>query len=718
MKLSLSWRKKAVILLALSLILLSIILAAMAIREAQRARLVSESEAEDAQKQAASQVSDQAVLALSGLESRALRALLPSRATANPEELAAASKLILSDPENKDLLLEVFVLDAAGNIAYPVARPLYLLPGEKADLREIPAALASHDLWREAEDAEFKRRDPAGAAAPYQRLIARFAGPDSRPFIFARLGRCYANSGNIRGALAAFREVLSSGDPELSSDGIPLGLMASLQIVDLYLRSDRPPEAAAAGLDLYENLLAAKWPLTKSRFEFYRDRAGQQIQSIQSRSNSKDVQDRWDQLQNRAEAALRRMARLENIRQRVVPLIVPGARGRPDSPPRFSRVSALPGESLLLVSYLVLGEGAVYGLVIDPDSLAQRLLPSDPGRSTLQEGWLVRVEDGSGRFIAGQDLPRSGPSAAAPPPAFSGAFEDDFPPWQINVYRMGPDRTLRDYHAKRAIYILLVAVVMSALFLGGYLAIRSAAKEFELARLKSDFVATVSHDFRTPLTSIRYLAELLERGRVKDEERKREYFRTIGSESERLNQLVENILDFSKIEAGMKEFRMEDVDVGALVRDVAARFLGQTAEKRVSLETEIAEELSQVSADREALSRAILNLLDNAVKYSGDGPRIVLRARAESDGICLEVEDQGIGISPADQKRVFEKFYRSQTAAASMVRGSGIGLTLVEHIVKAHGGRITLKSELGRGTKVTIRLPALPPRESKEGRDG
>ena len=717
MAISLSWQKKAVILLVLSLVFLSIILAGMAIREAERTRLVSEREAEAALRQAAALVSDRARAILSGLESRALR-VLPSRPDLVPEEISAASKLILEDPENKTLLSEVFVLDAAGNITYPSARPLFLLPGERADLLEIPPGLASHELWREAEDAEFKQGDHAEAAAAYQRLLTRFADQASLPFVLSRLGRCSEKAGNSQRALDAFQRILTAGRPELSSDGIPLELMAIVQIGDIYLKMNRPMEAAASFLRLYEDLLTSKWALTRSRFEFYRDRAGQQIQTIQARLKSKEVDDRWNQLKIREASGLRRMARLENIRRRIVPLVVPGMRTSTDSGPRFSRLSTLPGEELLLVSCYPLSERTVFGLVIDPDPLARQLLPAGPGPSILREGYFIRLEDESGRLVAGKELSPPRAQAAATRPSYSGAFENDFPPWNIAIYRADPDRSLRDFHVRRAIYILLLAVVMTALFLGGYLAIRSTAKEFELARLKSDFVSTVSHDFRTPLTSIRYLAELLERGRVKDDDRKQEYFRTIGAESERLNRLVENILDFSKIEAGMKEFRMEETDVAALARDVAARFLRQTAQQSVSLETAIDERMPNVSADPEALSRSLFNLLDNAAKYSGEKPRIFLRARAEADEVCLEVEDKGTGISPADQKRVFEKFFRSEAAAASPVRGSGIGLTLVDHIVRAHGGRITLESATGRGTKVTIRLPALPRRESGEGGDG
>jgi len=717
MRVSLSWQKKAIIVLALTLIFLSAVLAAMAIREAERARLVSEREVEDAQRRAAASVSDRAQSLLAGLESRVLLALPASRTELSSGELAAASRRILSDPDNSGLLFEVFFADAAGNIVYPAAKPLFLFPGERADLREIPAELASNESWRAAEDSELRRKDYAAAAAAYQGLLGRSWSRDSRPFIFFRLGRCSERAGNLARALSSFKSVLDAGRPDLSTDGIPLELMAVVQTAEIYLRAGREAEAASAFFALLDRLLAARWSLSRSRFEFYLDRAEGQLRTILAVSKSPELEERRSRSNIQRETALRRMAHLENIRQRILPLIVPG-RQRPTAPDLgFSRISALQGQDLLLVSYRPLDDDAALGLVIDPDALAARLLPASLGPPVSQSRWLIRVEEASGRALAGGELPTIRPPGEPLRPSFSGSFADDFPPWAIAIYPTAPDRSLRDFRAKRAVYILFVAVVMTALFLGGYLAIRGTAKEFELARLKSDFVSTVSHDFRTPLTSIRYLAELLERGRVKDEERRRDYYKTIGAESERLDRLVENILDFSKIEAGMKEFRMEATDIAALVRDVAARFLGQTVQRGVNLQAEIPQRLPSVLADPEALSRAVLNLLDNAEKYSGESPWIGLRAWAEAADICLEVEDRGIGISPEDQKKVFEKFFRSKAGAAGTVRGSGIGLTLVGQIVKAHGGRVALESELGRGTKVTIRLPAGPQQGQKEGVD-
>jgi signal transduction histidine kinase len=204
------------------------------------------------------------------------------------------------------------------------------------------------------------------------------------------------------------------------------------------------------------------------------------------------------------------------------------------------------------------------------------------------------------------------------------------------------------------------------------------------------------------------MAELLQRGRVRDDARKQQYYETITGESERLSRLVENLLDFSKIEAGVKEYRMEETDIAALAADVIGRFRQQAAFKDFTLETEIADGLPLIRADKDALGRALLNLLDNAVKYSGGNPCVTLRVWSGEDAVNFQVEDLGIGIAKAEQKKIFEKFYRSESALQSSVKGSGIGLPLVEHVVRAHGGKVLLESEPGKGTRVTIGLPSGP----------
>jgi signal transduction histidine kinase len=372
----------------------------------------------------------------------------------------------------------------------------------------------------------------------------------------------------------------------------------------------------------------------------------------------------------------------------------------------FSRFAEVIADTLFLITAATVQKDTVLGIRIDEAVLNQNRLPMIQQRIPVPEDWNLQIVDSAGQVISGEEVPDS--EIIESSSAFVMGFDQDFPPWHIRIFQQFPHFLENQYNMKRNAYILIVAVVMAVFFLGGFMAVRSTAKVVELARLKSEFVATVSHEFRTPLMSIRYLSEMLDGERVKGEDKKKIYYSKIKKESERLSRLIENMLDFSKIEAGMKEYRFEDLSVKEMVEEVAGRYREYMADKKITLDCEIQNPLPVVRADREAISRALFNLLDNAVKYSGKNPVIHLRAFLDEGAVFLEVQDRGAGISKDDQKKVFEKFYRSSQSASKSIEGSGIGLTLVDHIVKAHGGQVMLKSDLGQGTTVTIELPVLP----------
>jgi signal transduction histidine kinase len=252
-----------------------------------------------------------------------------------------------------------------------------------------------------------------------------------------------------------------------------------------------------------------------------------------------------------------------------------------------------------------------------------------------------------------------------------------------------------------------------------HLVYTNVQREVRLARLKSDFVANVSHELKTPLALIRLFAETLELGRVASPERAREYYRVINKESNRLTQLINNILDFSRIEAGRKQYRFATVDVCRIVDEVLEAYRFPIEQQGFALEVVFAEDVPEIQGDSEALSQALLNLLNNAIKYSRDDKRIKVEV-AEKDGrVLVSVADHGIGVAKADQKKIFEKFFRAEDSLVHETKGSGLGLALVSHIMEAHGGSVELQSAPGGGSTFTLVLPvkgqkggAEPPRVS------
>ncbi|OGD26587.1 MAG: hypothetical protein A2V57_04565 [Candidatus Aminicenantes bacterium RBG_19FT_COMBO_65_30] len=704
----LDWQRRAVILFTTSLLILSVVLVFFAVREAEREKLLKEREIEGARQRLVETIDGRAKSLIGEAESRVLE---------------AAKKGLKESLADLPLVSDVFLVDDKNQVVFLGPKPLFLLPGEKQRSREIARSLENDERWKRAEAAEFRLNDQSLAAALYQDLAAKPADPAQDALILNRLARCYTKLGQLEKALAAYRQQLQIGLSDLTSEGIPLEITALYQIGNVLLLRGRKAEAAGAFLELYQGLLDAKWALSRSQFESFGKLAEDRFQTAVGGLDASLRAD-WDgRLQDLKKTEAERLDKtglLEKVRERIIPRMRLEARETDADSGRFLRIAEPMDSGLLLASFLPLDKNTMLGMLLDPEALARGLFPLSSGKPEPEEGFAVAIIDESGKVVVSQGLvsPEAPDKSGDSQRVFSGAFTDSFPPWAIDVYRSGIGAAERQFRLRRTIYVLSLAAVIAALFFGGFLAIRSTAKELKLAKLKSDFTATVSHEFRTPLTSIRYMAELLQRGRVRDEARKQQYYETITGESERLGRLVENLLDFSKIEAGMKEYRMEEVDIAALAADVAGRFRQQAAFKEFTLETEIASDLPFIRADKDALGRAVLNLLDNAVKYSGGNPRVTLRAWSGEDAVNLQVEDHGIGIGKPEQKKIFEKFYRSESALESDVKGSGIGLPLVEHVVRAHGGKVLLESEPGKGTRVTIRLPVKPPEEKKEGENG
>jgi signal transduction histidine kinase len=258
----------------------------------------------------------------------------------------------------------------------------------------------------------------------------------------------------------------------------------------------------------------------------------------------------------------------------------------------------------------------------------------------------------------------------------------------------------------RTVVISGLALAFLAILGAAYGLYRATTREIMLARQQSDFVSAVSHEFRTPLTSLRHLTDLLVSRGVTSEERKTQYYALLANETERLHRMVESLLSFGRIEAGAYAWHLEPADIAGLVPGILEEFRRESQARERQIECDIEEGLPPIRVDREALSRALWNLLENAAKYSPPGSPIRVAARRQGSSVLLAVEDEGSGIPSAERERIFQKFVRGAEAKQAGVRGVGIGLALVKRIMEAHGGSVRLESEPGRGSTFTLVLPA------------
>jgi two-component system, OmpR family, phosphate regulon sensor histidine kinase PhoR len=252
---------------------------------------------------------------------------------------------------------------------------------------------------------------------------------------------------------------------------------------------------------------------------------------------------------------------------------------------------------------------------------------------------------------------------------------------------------------------LIVALVTTTLA-GSAATLAVLRREARVARLQTDFVNKVSHELRTPLTSIRMFVETLQLGRIQDPVRQREALEIVAEETARLSALINRLLDWARMESGRRTYQLTREPLEPIVDAALQAFAPQLLHQPAEVVRDVEARLPPVMADRQALTEAILNLLNNAHKYTGETKRIALSVSAQGPTVTIAVSDNGPGIPARDQKRIFEKFYRARDPLSRTIEGTGLGLAMVKHIVHGHGGRIAVTSELGQGATFTITLPS------------
>jgi signal transduction histidine kinase len=289
-------------------------------------------------------------------------------------------------------------------------------------------------------------------------------------------------------------------------------------------------------------------------------------------------------------------------------------------------------------------------------------------------------------------------------PEVERSFTGVFP---MLILGIGPQgTTIADIsHGITRVAFMALGALSLLIGAGMIFAYRNVSSELALAKVKSDFVSNVSHELRTPLALIRLYAETLELGRISTAGKQQQYYEIIRKESERLTSLINNILDFSRIEAGKKEYSFRETDVADLVRSTLDSYRFEIEQNGFQFEQKIDDNLPPLRVDREAIARSLLNLVNNAVKYSAGRKYLGVHLYRREGNVNLEVVDHGIGIPAKEQLKIFEKFYRVGDPLVHNTKGSGLGLSLVRHIVQAHGGEVAVESTPGSGSKFIIILP-------------
>ena len=335
------------------------------------------------------------------------------------------------------------------------------------------------------------------------------------------------------------------------------------------------------------------------------------------------------------------------------------------------------------------------------------LIVSPPGMSAFLAGYgeafngteaTYRILDATGDFVAGSARPRGSPFATA-------ALPDAFPGWHAQLYFEGSDVFEKAARRQIAVYIWTGVLVIVLILMAGGFATRAVGKQIRLNTMKNDFMATVSHELKTPLASMRVLIDTLMEGNVRDEAQVTEYLRLTAKENERLSRMIDNFLTFSRMERNKVAFHFDECRPQAIAQAAAESVKTKFAAADCPLSVELVEPLPTIQADEDGLVTVLINLLDNACKYGADQNRVTLKVHTAKDEVCFAVSDNGIGLAKRHIRRIFERFYQVDSSLARKAEGCGLGLSIVKFIVDAHKGTISVESKPGKGSTFTVCMP-------------
>ena len=595
-----------------------------------------------------------------------------------------------------------FLVNARGGVMSSIVSLGWATGDQVSETAEI----ARVTDFEAAETAEFVKKDLGAAVRSYRSLLARARTPLGRQLVLARIGRCYFKMQRYTRGITEYRKILALADHEPGSPFIPFEVVALSQIADGYasLRDEKKRTSALVALE--KRLLDHPWDLGGGDYEYYLKSTISEVDS-QLRSPAARLLSEQEvaALMSQEHRALAACEFVRRVHQTIAPQVIQELSREVVAEPVPIRIPLSLNGSTIDESCLRLGSvfqqhGIVaLGFAEDEEYFVSTLLPRVLDGVDLGKDIVVGILDPQG-------IPRYLQSHA---PSTRYLMAENFSKmhsaWKVALFHSQGKSVGELVGREKGIYLALFLGIAGVMVIGIVVVGRAALHEVEVSRLKSEFVSSVSHELKTPLALIRMFGETLESGIVSDEAKRHEFYRIITKESERLTHLINNVLDFSKMEAGNKRYRLEEADVVQVIRSTLEAYRFHIRDLGFEMVTALPDEPIVMRIDKDAISQALLNLLNNAAKYSEDHKYLRVEVGKKGEAVFIAVEDRGVGIPREELKKIFDKFYRASTTRTKETTGSGLGLTLVRHIAEAHGGSVEVSSTVGKGSRFVLDLP-------------
>ncbi|MCF7955910.1 MAG: HAMP domain-containing histidine kinase [Phycisphaerae bacterium] len=562
-------------------------------------------------------------------------------------------------------------------------------------VNEVEMPEPNHDLFSEAYEWEFEKGNILKACQAYEKISKETDDDYTRIIADLATARCLAKSGKIDKAIhLAFGLMTNTMKPDIDKQiCAELNQQARVLYAELMLKTQEEKYAKKIIRCMSQMYFSLQNPKTGEEY-LTRPSLQSQIWALEKiielakQSNIESVISAIDNAEKELSNFKNALAIYESIPEtNIFGFWQEGT------------VKTLNAEKGIYGTYITAGERKALCIVNVNffESLAKEY-------QSEYDTTFCRVLDDSGRLIAGRKWEHAGPANSIGQLFSTFQPGQYFPGWKVELYF---EDGVFGNAAKRTklVYGWTAALVIGLMIIICGFAVKSVLRQAQVNRLKNDFIATVTHELKTPLASMRVLVDTLLEGSYNDQRQAVEYLQMISRENKRLTGLIDNFLTFSRMERNKQAFDIIDCPAENIVNDAAAAVKTKFSEKNCRFSVTIGDDLASILADKDAMVTVLVNLLDNACKYSGDEKEIELSVYNENENVCFTIKDNGIGMSPKVQKKIFERFYQADSKLSRTAEGCGLGLSIVKFIVDAHNGTINIESEPGKGSTFKIWIP-------------
>lgn len=691
-------KKKIILYYSMAIVLPSIILGVLAFRGIINDQAIKERENRRQLTEAGTNIIAGSDLFISNIEKQFLH---KSETTfIPPDETNFFEDSILTEFLSEEPGIEgIFYIQASGKVEL-LKSGLLFFPDESIREKNTAISTSFNKILTKGWQFEFQEKNYPKALEYYQTLINDKTNVPLIASLLIPVARIQKKLLRYADAINTYKLMEQNYSLERMKGGIPLGVVALMEIGRLFLSLGDTLNSLKSTHQLINLTLKSHWELEHSQYNQLVFAANEIIATCASCNNKlcreqlRQIKSLIDKLTIFADNTHKQLVFFD--RSEIV-LKESGVKTHASS--RELRIfrnmdgyasfySVFPGTEK--------GQwGIIYNLSQFLNQLTKTTIPNEKKRSDFH--WQLFKEGGELLLQSSEEMPEE--------LMITTILPSYLPSWSLVLYKESTGVIYTFFRASQGIFIYIFLLIVIVLVLGLFFTLLVINKELALSKMKSDFISTVSHEFKSPLTSIRQMSEMLHNDIISTENRKKEYYAVMLEQSERLSHLIDNILDFSKIEEGKKAFRFEKTRLPELIINVKSAFQNRISNDGFSVSSSIPKILPEIVIDKEAIQQVLYNLLDNAFKYSGDSKNIEIIVESQEDSVKISVKDFGIGIQLDDQKKIFKRFFRGGDELTRSVKGSGIGLTIVKKIVEAHHGTITLESTLGKGSIFHVTLP-------------